>query len=99
MTLLALVASPTRQRILQLCWRRERPAGEIAARCDVTFGAVSQHLKLLREHRLVTLRRSGRERHYRADTRALGPLATVLEAQWTSTLHRLKTLAEAERPS
>ncbi|MFN0178376.1 MAG: ArsR/SmtB family transcription factor [Gemmatimonadales bacterium] len=92
---LRIVATPTRQRILQLCWDQERPAGEIAAGCEVTFGAVSQHLKILHDHGLVRCRKSGRSRLYQAVPESLGPLAAILEAEWTAALTRLKTLAES----
>ncbi len=95
-TPLSLVAQPTRQTILRLVWSRERSAGEIAARVDVTFGAVSQHLRLLTEAGLVQRRKQGRSRYYRARREALGPLAATLEAMWTAKLGRLKLLVEAE---
>ncbi|MGH7541714.1 MAG: ArsR/SmtB family transcription factor, partial [Gemmatimonadota bacterium] len=41
---LEVVSQPTRQRILQLIWDRERSAGEIAERVPVSFSGVSQHL-------------------------------------------------------
>jgi DNA-binding transcriptional ArsR family regulator len=98
MTALALVAQPTRQSILRLVWGRERSAGDIAARVDVTFGAVSQHLRLLTEAGLVERRKRGRSRLYRARREALGPLAAMLEAMWSARLGRLKVMAEeAER--
>ena len=46
---LAVLAEPRRQQILQLVWDEERAAGDIAANTDVTFGAVSQHLRVLRD--------------------------------------------------
>jgi DNA-binding transcriptional ArsR family regulator len=92
------VAQPTRQSILRLVWGRERSAGDIAARVDVTFGAVSQHLRLLTEAGLVERRKQGRSRLYRARREALGPLAAMLEAMWSARLGRLKAMAEeAER--
>lgn len=94
-----LLASPTRLRILQLTWDRERAAGAIAAATPVTFGAVSQQLRKLREAGLVRERREGRFRYYRANRAALGPLATMLEAMWRSRLSTLKRLAEAEELS
>lgn len=93
---LQLVADPTRRRILRLIWTDEQSAGDIAKRVPVTFGAVSQHLALMREAGIVTLRREGRKRYYKADVRALGPVAAVLHATWTTQLKRLKTLAERE---
>jgi DNA-binding transcriptional ArsR family regulator len=91
---LDVVANPTRRRILRSIWTRERSAGEIAADFSVTFGAVSQHLGVLRDAGMVRVRREGRRRHYRADRDALGPLATMLEAMWSERLQRLKSAAE-----
>jgi DNA-binding transcriptional ArsR family regulator len=81
--------------ILRLLWDGERAAGEIhAAMPEVTFPAVSQHLRRLREAGLVQVRVAGRHRYYRADKEALGPLAAALEAMWETQLDALKRLAE-----
>ena len=93
---LSLVAEPRRREILRLVWRRERSAGDIAAALPVTFGAVSQHLRLLREAGLVSMRKDGRQRFYVARPEALGPLAAALEAMWADGLGQLKELAERE---
>ncbi|MCX4984317.1 helix-turn-helix transcriptional regulator [Streptomyces sp. NBC_00572] len=86
------------ERILRLIWQDELAAGEIATRFDITFGAVSQHLKVLRDAGLVTLRKDGTKRFYRADREALGPLADYLQAMWATKLDTLARLAEeAER--
>ena len=93
---LPALAEPRRREILRLVWSRERSAGEIAAAMPVTFGAVSQHLRILREAGAVSVRRDGRRRFYRAERRALGPMARVMEAFWAEGLDRLKALAEEE---
>ncbi len=94
----AAIAHPRRQRILQLVWDRERSAGEIARLCpEVTFGAVSQHLRVLHEAGVVRQRREGRGRFYLADRAALGPLGVALEAMWSDALSELKRLAEGEQ--
>jgi DNA-binding transcriptional ArsR family regulator len=94
-----VIAEPRRRELLRLCWRSERAAGELADAFDITFGAVSQHLKVLRDAGLVTVRRDGNRRFYLADREALGPLAAYLEAQWGDQLDRLAALAEAEETS
>jgi DNA-binding transcriptional ArsR family regulator len=92
-----VLASPRRREILRLVWNDERAAGEIhAALPDVTFGAVSQHLRILTGTGLVTVRRAGRRRLYRADPPALGPIGRALEAMWNDALYRLKLAAELE---
>jgi DNA-binding transcriptional ArsR family regulator len=93
---LQVIGDPTRREILRLVWDRERSAGEIADRFPVTFGAVSQHLGVLRGSGFVTVRPEGNRRYYRADREALGPLARVLEAMWTVGLDRLADVVEAD---
>jgi DNA-binding transcriptional ArsR family regulator len=90
-----VVAEPRRREILRLVWDAELSAGEIAERFDVTFGAVSQHLKVLRDSGLVTLRQDGKKRFYRADREALGPLAAYLQSMWSAKVDTLAELAEA----
>ena len=90
-----VVAEPRRREILRLVWDEERSAGEIADRFDVTFGAVSQHLRVLRDAGLVTLRQDGKKRFYRADREALGPLAAYLQSMWADRLDTLAELSEA----
>lgn len=89
--------SSRRREILRLVWEEERAAGDIhRALGDVTFGAVSQHLRVLVEAGVVKQRKDGRFRRYRADREALGPLAAWLEQHWDGALSRLKALAEGE---
>ncbi len=95
-----IVAEPRRRAILRLVWDTERSAGEIASAFDVTFGAISQHLGILRHAGLVVLRQDGTRRFYRANRDALGPLGPMLEAMWASEIDQLAVLAEAaERDS
>ena len=94
---LAAVASPRRREILRLVWNRERSAGAIAAAMpEVTFGAVSLHLRALRQVGLVEARVDHRHRFYRARPQALGPVARELERMWDDALWRLKLAAELE---
>jgi DNA-binding transcriptional ArsR family regulator len=94
-----VIAEPRRREILRLCWRTERSAGELADSFEVTFGAVSQHLKVLRDAGLVTVRRDGSRRYYLANRSALGPLAAYLEQLWGGELDRLAELAESTEPN
>ena len=95
---LATLASPRRREILRLVWRDELMAGRIHdAMPDITFGAVSMHLKALAEAGLVDVRADGRSRLYRARRSALGPLGRMLEQMWDDALWRLKIHAEFEQ--
>jgi DNA-binding transcriptional ArsR family regulator len=90
-----VVSEPHRREILRLVWTDELAAGDIAARFDVTFGAISQHLGVLRDAGFVRMRRAGNQRFYRADREQLGPLAKALEAMWSDALDRLAEAVEA----
>ena len=92
---LRAIAEPNRRRILVLVRNDELSAGEIAAHFDVTRPAVSQHLTVLREAGLVSERRDGTRRLYRARAEGLEELRKFLEDFWDERLARLK--AEAER--
>jgi DNA-binding transcriptional ArsR family regulator len=91
------ISSPRRREILRLVWSEELSAGEIASHFDVSWPAVSQNLNVLREAGLVSERREGRRRLYRAEPGALGPLATALKEMWKADLASLKR--EVERRS
>src|SRR3989442_7005323 len=68
------IASPRRRQILRLVWGAERSAGEIASTVrEVSWPAVSQNLRVLKDSGLITERRHGTHRHYKADRRGLRP--------------------------
>jgi DNA-binding transcriptional ArsR family regulator len=97
MTPIAALASPRRRELLRLCWHEPRSASELhRALPDVTFGAVSQQLRILGEAGLVTCTRQGRQRFYRAQKSAIGPLRRWLEAHWDDALYQLKLNAELD---
>jgi DNA-binding transcriptional ArsR family regulator len=60
-----------RVRILQLLKGHALCVGALAARLDVTQGAVSQHLRVLRDAGLVVAEKQGYYVHYRVDDRAV----------------------------
>ena len=96
-SVLHALGSPRRREILRLIWSRELSAGDIAsAMPDVTFGAVSLHLRALAGAGLVDTRADHRYRFYRARPEALGPLRPVLEHMWGDALWQLKLAAELE---
>jgi DNA-binding transcriptional ArsR family regulator len=95
---LAALASPRRQEILRLVWRRELTAGEIhRSMPDVTFGAVSLQLRALTSAGLLDTRAEHKFRYYRARREALGAMAQVLERMWDDALWKLKLAAELEQ--
>jgi DNA-binding transcriptional ArsR family regulator len=94
---LQVIAAPRRMRILELVWDRELSAGDIAAHFEVSWSAVSQHIRVLKDAGFLRERRDGNSRLYHADQAALGPLRVVVEDHWRTGLGRLKDLAEQEQ--
>ena len=91
------LAAPRRREILRLLDAGERSAGTLhRALPDVTFGAVSQHLRVLQEAGLVAVRAEGRGRFYRVVPQALAPHRRWLAALWDDALYALKLAAELE---
>jgi DNA-binding transcriptional ArsR family regulator len=93
---LKAIAAPNRRAILRLVRDGELSAGEIASHFDVTRPAVSQHLNVLKEAGLVTERRTGTRRLYRARPDGLTELRDFLEGFWDARLEALKHEAEKE---
>ena len=96
---LKALAAPRRREILSLVRDGELSAGEIAGHFDVTRPAVSQHLSVLKEAGLVTERRNGTRRLYRARPEGLAQLKVFLEGFWDDRLEALKREAESEERS
>jgi DNA-binding transcriptional ArsR family regulator len=96
-SILHALGEPRRREILRRTWTAELSAGELHRGFgDVTFGAVSQHLRVLADAGLIECRRAGRHRYYRARHGELGPLRTWLEQMWSRSLADLAALAEDE---
>jgi len=91
------IAEPNRRRILEiLSGSEELSSGEIASHFHQTAAAVSQHLGVLEQARLVSYRRDGVRRLYRLREEGFRELRNFLERFWAQGLARLKTAAERE---
>jgi DNA-binding transcriptional ArsR family regulator len=93
---LKAIAAPRRRQILTLVRDDELSAGEIASHFDVTRPAVSQHLNVLKEAGLVSERRNGTRRLYRARPEGFVEIKDFLEEFWDVRLEALKREAEKE---
>jgi len=78
---LKVLADGSRLRIVALLKRRPLCVHALACRLRITQGAVSQHLRILRDAGLVTGERHGYYIHYRLNGRAL--------AKWREAIDRL----------
>jgi DNA-binding transcriptional ArsR family regulator len=86
------IAHPARRTILVMLKAGERPASELAEPFGMSFAAVSQHLKILKEADLVTERREGRQRIYHLRPKPLRAVVDWMdefETLWTARLGAL----------
>jgi DNA-binding transcriptional ArsR family regulator len=88
------LGDPTRRAVLELLGDGPRPVGEIASELPISRPAVSQHLKVLKEARLVTDRADGTSRLYEVSPDGLDELRAYLEGFWSRALRRYKKAAE-----
>jgi DNA-binding transcriptional ArsR family regulator len=93
---LSALGDPTRRLIFKRLRGGARSVGEIAEGMDVSRPAVSQHLKVLKDARLVVDRPEGTRRLYAVDTRAIEALRRWLDGFWDEALVAFKEAAERE---
>ena len=93
------LADPTRRALLDRLRSGPAPVNELALDFDQSRPAISKHLRILREARLVDEHRSGRERLYRLEPAPLREVAGWLDHYrrfWLDGLNNLKHLLESE---
>ena len=93
------LADPTRRAIVAMLAEGERSAGEIGAAFTISAPAVSQHLKALREARLVKARPEAQRRIYQLDREGIQEVeAWLLEVRqfWNERLDALERHLAAE---
>ncbi len=91
------VAEPTRREIMHLVRDHERTVGDIAQHFDVSRPAISQHLRVLTDAELVTVRNEGTRRFYRARPEGLAELTEWMTGFWTTSLRTLAVEVEREQ--
>ncbi len=87
------LSDPTRRRIVEMLAERERSAGEIGRQFEMSAPAISQHLRVLREAGLVTVRRDAQRRQYTLNPDGLDELEAWLtrtRAFWSQRLDALE---------
>jgi DNA-binding transcriptional ArsR family regulator len=88
------LGDPTRRAIFERLAERPRAVGDLARELPVSRPAVSQHLRVLKEARLVTERAEGTRRIYRLDPNGLGALRADLDRYWDRALAAYKAIVE-----
>ena len=93
----AALADPTRRQLVSWLAVRPATATELAQRLPISRQAVTKHLDVLGQARLIARGRSGRDVRYSLEPQRLAAasewLATV-SARWETRLQRLKSYVE-----
>jgi DNA-binding transcriptional ArsR family regulator len=93
---LAALGDPTRRRIFERVVARPSSVSELAKGLPVSRPAVSQHLKVLKEARLVIESPEGARRIYSIDPRGIGAMRDWLDQHWSTALDAFKTFADSQ---
>jgi len=102
MSIFEVLAEPKRREILDLLLGGEQPAGAIVAAVGLSQPTVSQHLKVLRQARLVEVRPDANRRFYRLRPGALVELEAWLEPYrriWAGRLDALERHLDSDSPT
>jgi len=90
------LADPTRRQIFEMLRTGRRSVNELAAALPVSQPAVSQHLRVLRDARLVRARKLGNRRIYSLDPEGLMELRRYVEGLWEDVLNAFQEAAEEQ---
>ena len=95
-TAFAALSDPTRRAVFEHLAARPSAVGALAERLPVSRPAVSQHLKILSNAGLITVRAEGTRRIYAASPEALAELRAWLDDMWGQALQAFSDAAEKE---
>jgi len=89
------LADPTRRSILELIGSGPGSVAELAGQVPVSRAAVSQHLKVLKDAGLVSVRTAGTRRIYSLDPDGLAAVRDYFTRFWTTALdHYAQAVAD-----
>ena len=91
------LADPTRRQLVAWLAARPATATELAQRLPISRQAVTKHLDVLDQARLVSRERAGRDVRYSLDAERLAGASewlTAVAARWESRLQRMKRFVE-----
>ncbi len=98
----AVLAEPTRRRILEELRVSERSVAELVGKLDLAQPAVSKHLKVLRDSGFVSSRTAAQQRIYRIEPRPLRSVDAWLAPYrrlWTKHLDALERHLDKQEPT
>jgi DNA-binding transcriptional ArsR family regulator len=93
---LEALGDPTRLAILQSLVRRPLAVSELAQTLPISRPAVSQHLRVLKDARLVSDRKAGTKRIYEANPEGIALLREHFDKLWGQALASFQATAKEE---
>ncbi|MFN2456600.1 MAG: ArsR/SmtB family transcription factor [Chitinophagaceae bacterium] len=93
------LADPTRRKMINMLAQQSLNLNSVAGKFDVSRPAISKHIKILTECRLVTIKQQGRERYCEANLKSLNHVASWVEQYrtfWTNKLDALENFLAKE---
>jgi DNA-binding transcriptional ArsR family regulator len=88
------LGDPTRRQLFDYLRRGPCPVSELISIVPISQPAVSQHLRVLREARLVKVEKRGQQRIYQLNPAGLAELRQYVESLWDDVLHAFGEEAE-----
>lgn len=89
------LADPTRCKVIEMLHERPMPVHELTAAFDISRPAISRHLRVLKDARLVKEEKQGRENIYSLQRGRLKPMSTWLEKLGPKPAVKVETVIEA----
>jgi DNA-binding transcriptional ArsR family regulator len=80
------LSDPTRRKLFEQLRNSPCSVSELVQAVPVSQPAVSQHLRVLRQAHLVTVRKQGQQRIYSIDQRGLAELRDYIDSFWDAVL-------------
>jgi DNA-binding transcriptional ArsR family regulator len=93
---LVVLADPTRRALVDLLRRKPLPVGELARQMPVSRPAVSQHLKILKEARLVREHRHGTRHYFGLNPAGFAELRKYADSMWQEALSAFAAYVEEQ---
>lgn len=88
------IGDPTRRALLERLRRKPLPVAELARGLPVSRPAVSQHLRILKDAKMVHDRAEGTRRIYALDPRGFASMRAYLDSFWSDALQAFAAMAE-----
>lgn len=95
--IMAVLADPARQNLLEVLRHRPFPVGELARHVPVSRPAVSQHLKILKGAQLVHEDRQGTRHYFSLNPAGFAALHEYVDSMWQDALSAFAVYVEQQQ--